>query len=87
MEQFDAIVGFARLKGMHLNDAKKELGTRVDRHAPIGEGFLGLDAFRFLMQDPRFDNLPLILETPEPDRWPDEIRLLYSFADEAQPAS
>jgi len=87
MEQFDAIVGFARLKGVHLNDAKKELGTRVDRHAPIGEGFLGLDAFRFLMQDTRFDDLPLILETPEPDRWPDEIRLLYSFAGEAQPSS
>ncbi len=83
MAQFDAVIGFARLRGVHLNDAKKELGTRVDRHAPIGDGFLGLEAFRFLMQDPRFDDIPLILETPEPERWPDEIRLLYSLTAEA----
>ncbi len=83
MEHFDAVIGFDRLRGVHLNDAKKELGTRVDRHAPIGEGYLGLEAFRLLMQDPRFDDIPLILETPEPERWPDEIRLLYSLAAEA----
>jgi len=83
MEHFDTVIGFDRLRGVHLNDAKKELGTRVDRHAPIGEGYLGLEAFRLLMQDPRFDDIPLILETPEPERWPDEIRLLYSLAAEA----
>ena len=83
MEHFDAVIGFDRLRGVHLNDAKKELGTRVERHAPSGEGYLGLEAFRLLMQDPRFDDIPLILETPEPGRWPDEIRLLYSLAAEA----
>ncbi len=80
MRLFDATVGFSYLRGIHLNDAKKELGSRVDRHAPIGDGLLGLDAFRLLMQDSRLDDLPLILETPEPDRWADEIRLLYTFA-------
>jgi deoxyribonuclease IV len=79
MDQFDRIIGFAYLKGVHLNDTKKELGTRVDRHAPIGDGFLGLEPFRILMQDPRFDNIPLILETPEPEQWPEEIKLLYAM--------
>ncbi len=79
MDRFEEIIGFAYLKGVHLNDAKKELATRVDRHAPIGDGFLGLEPFRLLMQDARFDDLPLILETPEPNRWPDEIKLLYSL--------
>lgn len=76
MEQFGQIVGFGYLKGVHLNDAKKELGTRVDRHAPLGDGFLGLEPFRSIMQDDRFDNMPLILETPEPERWAEEIRML-----------
>ncbi|HNW59781.1 MAG TPA: deoxyribonuclease IV [bacterium] len=80
MRQFAETIGWSYLRGMHLNDAKKELGTRVDRHAPIGAGFLGLEAFRLLMQDNRLDEIPLILETPEPDRWAEEIRLLYSFA-------
>lgn len=80
MEQFGQIIGFAYLKGVHLNDAKKELGTRVDRHAPLGDGFLGLEPFRSIMQDDRFDNMPLILETPEPERWADEIRMLRAMA-------
>lgn len=80
MDQFETIIGLPYLRGVHLNDAKKELGSRVDRHAPIGEGNLGLEPFRMLMQDRRFDDIPLILETPEPDQWPAEIRLLYSFA-------
>lgn len=80
MRQFEATVGFSYLRGFHLNDAKKELGSRVDRHAPLGDGLLGLEAFRLLMQDERLDGLPLILETPEPERWADEIRLLHEFA-------
>lgn len=76
---FDRIVGFQYLKGMHLNDSKKELGSRVDRHDSIGKGFIGLDAFRRIMNDPRFDDIPLILETPAPDLWPQEIELLYSL--------
>ena len=76
---FEMIIGFHYLKGMHLNDSKKDLGTRVDRHESIGKGFIGLDAFRFLMNDKRFDDISLILETPNSDIWADEIKLLYSL--------
>jgi len=76
LERFDAVVGFSFLKGVHLNDGKKPMGSRVDRHASIGEGTLGLDAFRLIMADPRFDGIPMILETPDESRWADEIRLL-----------
>ncbi len=79
MEEFDRIVGFKYLKGMHLNDAKSQLGSRVDRHHSIGKGNIGLDAFRFIMNDPRLDNIPLILETIDPSIWKEEIELLYSF--------
>jgi deoxyribonuclease-4 len=75
----DKIVGFKYLRGMHINDSKKELATRVDRHDNIGKGFLGEDVFRMLMNDERFDNLPLILETPEESLWEEEIKRLYSF--------
>ena len=78
-DQFEQIVGFNYLKGMHLNDSKKDLGTRVDRHHSLGEGFIGLDCFRFIMADDRFNDMPLILETPDPSRWPDEIKMLRSF--------
>ncbi|MDZ7774040.1 MAG: deoxyribonuclease IV [Balneolaceae bacterium] len=77
---FESLVGFDYLKGMHLNDSKKELGSRVDRHAPIGEGHIGRDGFRFIMEDERFDGIPLILETPETDRWDQEIALLYEMS-------
>jgi deoxyribonuclease IV len=77
--QFDDIVGFNYLKGMHLNDSKKELATRVDRHDNIGKGFLGEDIFRMLMNDIRFDNMPLILETPDESLWEAEISNLYSL--------
>ena len=77
--QFEKLVGFQYLKGMHINDSKKELGTRVDRHESIGKGFIGIDAFRLLMSDSRFDDIPLILETPNSEIWADEIKLLYSF--------
>ena len=78
-QKFDQIVGFSYLKGMHLNDSKKDLGTRVDRHHSLGEGFIGLDCFRFIMADERFNDMPLILETPDPSIWTDEIKLLRSF--------
>ncbi len=79
-DDFDRIVGFQYLKGMHLNDSKKELGSRVDRHDNIGKGFIGLETFRRIMNDPRFDNIPLILETPDPNLWPQEIEMLYEMA-------
>lgn len=79
-QKFDDTVGFEYLKGMHLNDSKKELGSRVDRHASLGEGEIGINCFRSIGQDERFDDIPLILETPNPERWPDEIKKLYEFA-------
>jgi deoxyribonuclease-4 len=78
-EEFDQVVGFGYLKGMHLNDSKKELGSRIDRHECLGHGFIGIDCFRYLMADSRFDNIPLILETPDPAIWAGEIKLLRSF--------
>lgn len=81
-KEFDEVVGFQYLRGMHLNDALKAVGSRVDRHTPLGEGFLGITPFRYIMQDKRFDNIPLILETPDESRWADEIALLKSFAEE-----
>lgn len=78
-DEFEEIVGFNYLKGLHLNDSKKELASRVDRHDSIGKGLLGLDVFRRIMNDPRFDDMPLILETPDDSLWAEEISLLYSF--------
>ena len=78
-KKFDEIIGFQYLKGMHLNDTKKERATRVDRHDSIGKGFLGEDVFRMIMNDSRFDNLPLILETPDESLWAEEIKKLYSL--------
>ena len=63
--QFGQTVGFDRLKVFHLNDSKKPLGSRVDRHEHIGGGHLGLEAFRRLVNDPRFAHLPMLLETPK----------------------
>lgn len=80
--EFEREVGFRYLRGMHLNDAMKPLGSRVDRHSPLGEGYLGITPFRYIMQDSRFDNIPLILETPDEERWAKEIALLKSFAEE-----
>ena len=78
-DEFEQVVGFSYLKGMHINDSKKDLATRVDRHHSLGEGFIGLDCFRFIMSDERFNNMPLILETPDPSIWAEEIKLLRSF--------
>ncbi|MCK9421190.1 MAG: deoxyribonuclease IV [Bacteroidales bacterium] len=76
---FDEIIGFRFLKGVHLNDSKKGLNSRVDRHDNLGKGVLGIDMFRYLMHDPRFDNMPLILETPDETLWKEEIQMLYKM--------
>lgn len=75
----DNIIGREYLRAIHLNDTKKPLGSRVDRHESIGLGLLGLDFFKRFMKDSRFDNIPIILETPDESRWADEINLLRSF--------
>ena len=77
--KFDEIVGFPYLKGMHINDSKKDLASRVDRHDSIGKGLMGMTTFTMLMNDPRFDNVPMILETPDETCWAEEIRLLYEL--------
>ena len=79
MQTFDEVVGFKYLKGMHINDSKAKFASRVDRHHSLGKGEIGIDAFKFIMQDKRIDNIPLVLETIEPEIWPDEIKLLKSF--------
>lgn len=78
-EEFDYIIGLKYLKGMHINDSKKDHASRVDRHENLGKGFLGEEVFRLIVNDPRFDNMPLILETPEESLWKEEIERLYSF--------
>lgn len=75
---FDDIIGMDKLVGMHLNDDMRALGSRIDRHASIGTGTLGREFFTRLVNDPRFDNIPLILETPDESLWPEEIAWLYS---------
>jgi len=79
LAKFDAVVGFSFLKGVHLNDGKKIRGSRVDRHERLGEGVLGIETFRMIMKDARFDSIPMILETPDPNRWAEEIRLLKAM--------
>lgn len=78
--ELDKVVGLGVLRGMHLNDDLKAMGSRVDRHAPIGDGTLGVTVFEYIARDDRFDDIPLILETPEDGRWSEEIALLYGFA-------
>ena len=78
---FDELVGFNKLMGMHLNDSKKELGSRVDRHHSIGQGLIGIDLFKRIMNDSRFDDIPLILETIDPDIWAQEIKMLYDMVE------
>ena len=80
-KDFDDIIGGHYLKALHINDDKRELGSRIDRHEEIGKGTLGLEFFRRLVNDPRFDDIPLILETHNPEIWPEEIALLYSLID------
>lgn len=79
--ELDEVVGMCYLKGMHLNDALKPLGSRVDRHTSLGKGFLGFTVFDYIAKDPRFDDMPLILETPDETLWPEEIAYLYKTAE------
>ena len=79
IDEFERGVGFKYLRAIHLNDSKKGAGSHVDRHEVLGEGMMGKDFFARLMHDPRFDDMPIILETPDPTRWADEIRWLRSL--------
>jgi deoxyribonuclease IV len=79
MGEFEHIVGFKYLRGMHLNDAKAALGSRIDRHHSLGQGLLGWETFKMIMKDPRLDDKPLILETIDENLWSQEINQLYSF--------
>ena len=78
-KSYDNIVGFNYLKGMHINDSKKEVGSRVDRHDSIGKGVMGMKLFEMIIKDDRFNNMPLILETPIEDLWAEEIEMLYKM--------
>lgn len=77
--EFDEVVGKTYLRAIHLNDSKKSLGSRVDRHDCIGKGGIGIDFFQRFMQDPRFDDMPIILETPDNTLWAEEIKMLRRF--------
>ena len=77
-DEFEKEVGFEYLRGMHLNDSKKELGSHVDRHDNIGQGLIGSAFFERLMKDSRFDNMPLIIEKPDESKWAEEIAWLRS---------
>ena len=85
MSQFENIVGFKYLKGMHINDSKPPLGSRVDRHHSLGKGELGWDTFKFIMNDDRLNNIPLILETIDESIWAEEIAELYDLNPESKP--
>ena len=79
-KEFDETIGAHYLRAIHLNDTKKAFASRVDRHDSIGKGLLGIDFFKRFMQDPRFDNMPIILETPDEKLWTMEISMLQDFA-------
>ncbi len=78
-DEFERIIGFNYLRGMHLNDAMKSVGSKVDRHSSLGEGMLGIIPFQMIMKDCRFNNIPLIMETPNPDIWKEELEMLRGF--------
>ena len=80
-DAFEKIVGFKYLSGMHINDSKPELGSRVDRHDSLGEGKIGWDCFKFIANDPRMNDIPLVLETIDESIWAKEIATLYSFTE------
>jgi len=78
---FDKIVGREFLQGMHINDSKPPLGSRVDRHHSLGEGEIGWDAFKFIMNDSRMDDIPMVLETIDETIWPQEIENMYNLVE------
>lgn len=78
-DEFGSVIGWKYLSGMHINDTKKGLSSRVDRHESLGKGMIGAAFFEMLVNDPRMDNIPLILETPNEELWPEEIAWLYSL--------
>ncbi|MEG1648261.1 MAG: deoxyribonuclease IV [Rikenellaceae bacterium] len=80
--EFDTIVGMKYLRGIHLNDSMKALGSRVDRHENIGKGTLGGAIFAYVARDSRFDNMPICLETPNEELWQEEIKFLYTLAND-----
>lgn len=80
-DEFDREIGASYLRAMHINDSLKPLGSRLDRHAVAGQGLIGQYFYRRMMTDPRFDNMPLILETPSPGNWQREIAWIYSLSD------
>ena len=80
--KFGDIIGFDYLRGIHLNDSKKELGSRVDRHDSVGKGLIGIELFKMVMQDNRLDNIPIILETPDETLWAEEILMLRKWENE-----
>lgn len=79
MGAFAQIVGFEYLMGMHINDSKPKLGSRVDRHDSLGHGEIGWNTFSFIMNDPHMDDIPLILETIDESIWAEEIKSLYAL--------
>ena len=78
--EFEQVVGFKYLKGMHINDSKTPYESRVDRHAPLGAGEIGWGCFEYIMADDRFNEIPLVLETTNPELWPEEIKALKRLA-------
>ncbi len=83
MKAFDDIIGLSKLRAIHLNDSKNDLGTRKDRHEHIGKGYIGLDGFKFIVNDERLQNIPMILETPGGDKYYKEnLELLRSLIEE-----
>jgi len=82
MDEFEKIVGSKYLMGMHINDSKPKLGSRVDRHQSLGQGEIGWDAFKFIMNDPRMDDIPLVLETIDETIWAEEIKALYALIED-----
>ncbi|NTU97349.1 MAG: deoxyribonuclease IV [Chlorobiaceae bacterium] len=81
-KEFDRVAGMEYLRGMHLNDALHPAGSRLDRHAAIGKGTIGMDTFRYIVTSPDFEEIPLILETPDSDNWKEEIAMLYSLSEQ-----
>lgn len=79
--EFESVVGFKYLRGMHINGSKTDFASRVDRHHSLTQGHLGLDLFRYIMNDARFNDIPMVLETIDETIWPEEIEMLYSFVE------